>query len=251
MNINHFNADEKILHYSDKINYFINSHRTLIVTELDLTNKCNHRCPGCCGHNENNQELSKEQIAKIAEGLKVLGNQGVILSGGGEPTISPNFEYAILEINGHPISFVEGCFLLGTDLYVAAPAGAPLLYGIVKVFHRAGVLPRLIIHSRHLPECRSRAAIPESPILHSQQYGGRIVGTVISMFPQSGIGNGNMISAAVHAASCGHRLPCPGGCRIIVKSIRLIFIHLIRLLRKAEILRHILPVAGGIYQHQR
>lgn len=141
MNINHFNADEKILHYSDKINYFINSHRTLIVTELDLTNKCNHRCPGCCGHNENNQELSKEQIAKIAEGLKVLGNQGVILSGGGEPTISPNFEYAVkvlkeagmkIGLNSHGMNLDEAkCELIAKNLEyfrISLDAGSAEMY---------------------------------------------------------------------------------------------------------------------------
>ncbi|MBD5165443.1 radical SAM protein [Helicobacter sp.] len=98
MKVNHFNASEKILHYTHKIDYFLNAHKTLIVTELDLTNKCNHHCPGCCGHNENNAELSKEQIDIIIAGLKSLENKGVILSGGGEPTLSPHFSYAIEEI---------------------------------------------------------------------------------------------------------------------------------------------------------
>ena len=95
MQINNFNSEEKILRYTDKINHFFNSHKTLIVTELDLTNKCNHRCPGCCGHNENNAELSKEQVESVARNLKAMENKGVILSGGGEPTCSPHFEYAI------------------------------------------------------------------------------------------------------------------------------------------------------------
>ncbi len=95
MKINNFNSDEKILRYTGKIDYFFNSHKTLIVTELDLTNKCNHRCPGCCGHNENNAELSKEQVEFVVQNLKAMDNKGVILSGGGEPTCSPHFEYAI------------------------------------------------------------------------------------------------------------------------------------------------------------
>ncbi len=95
MKINNFNSDEKILRYHGKIDYFFNAHKTLIVTELDLTNKCNHRCPGCCGHNENNAELSKEQVESVVENLRAIENKGVILSGGGEPTISPHFEYAI------------------------------------------------------------------------------------------------------------------------------------------------------------
>ena len=95
MKINNFNSDEKILRYTGKIDYFYNSHKTLIVTELDLTNKCNHRCPGCCGHNENNAELSKEQVESVVRNLRAMDNKGVILSGGGEPTCSPHFEYAI------------------------------------------------------------------------------------------------------------------------------------------------------------
>lgn len=97
-NINNFNANEKILHYPNKIDYFFNSHKTLIVTELDLTNRCNNRCPGCCGVNENNAELSQRQVELIVKSLADMDNQGVILSGGGEPLMSPWFSYAVLEL---------------------------------------------------------------------------------------------------------------------------------------------------------
>ncbi len=100
---NNFNADDKIMKYLDKLNYFFNGHKTLIVTELDLTNKCNNRCPGCCGVNENRAELNKDQIDKIIENLKSMDNKGVILSGGGEPLISPYFKYAINELRKNGI----------------------------------------------------------------------------------------------------------------------------------------------------
>lgn len=96
--INNFNANEKILHYPNKIDYFFNSHKTLIVTELDLTNRCNNRCPGCCGVNGNNAELSQQQVELIIKSLADMDNQGVILSGGGEPLMSPWFSYAVLEL---------------------------------------------------------------------------------------------------------------------------------------------------------
>lgn len=96
--INNFNANEKILHYPNKIDYFFNSHKTLIVTELDLTNQCNNRCPGCCGMNENNAELSQRQVELIVKSLADMDNQGVILSGGGEPLMSPWFSYAVQEL---------------------------------------------------------------------------------------------------------------------------------------------------------
>ena len=97
-NINNFNADEKILHYIDKLDYFFNGHKTLIVTELDLTNRCNNRCPGCCGVKENGAELSRQQVDLIIKSLAEMDNKGVILSGGGEPLISPWFSYAVNEL---------------------------------------------------------------------------------------------------------------------------------------------------------
>lgn len=102
---NAFNADQKMLKHLDKLDYFFNGHKTLVVTELDLTNRCNNKCPNCCGINENRAELSKEQIDLIVEGLRNIENRGVILSGGGEPLISPHFEYAVdlLRKNGMKI----------------------------------------------------------------------------------------------------------------------------------------------------
>lgn len=96
--LNHFNSNDKILKYPNKLDYFFNGHKTLIVTELDLTNRCNHLCPGCCGVNENNAQLSLAQIKQIISDLKSADNQGIILSGGGEPLLSPYFEEAVKAI---------------------------------------------------------------------------------------------------------------------------------------------------------
>lgn len=96
--INNFNASEKIMRYLDKLDYFFNGHKTLIVTELDLTNRCNNRCPGCCGVNGNGAELSRHQVDLIVNGIADMGGKGVILSGGGEPLISPQFPYAVREL---------------------------------------------------------------------------------------------------------------------------------------------------------
>ncbi|TLD82036.1 radical SAM protein [Helicobacter sp. MIT 05-5293] len=141
MKVNHFNSSEKILRYTNKIDYFLNAHKTLIVTELDLTNKCNHRCPGCCGHNENNAELSKDQITTIVENLKAMDNKGVILSGGGEPTLSLHFGYAVeslkragmnigLNSNGGLLN-EEKCHIIAKNLEyfrISLDAGSALMY---------------------------------------------------------------------------------------------------------------------------
>lgn len=98
MRVNNFNSDEKILRHHDKLDYFFNGHKTLIVTELDLTNRCNNNCPGCCGVKDNGAELNKDQIDFIIDGLLRMNNRGIIISGGGEPLISPYFEYAVNKI---------------------------------------------------------------------------------------------------------------------------------------------------------
>lgn len=101
--VNNFNADQKVMHYLDKLNYFFNGHKTLIVTELDLTNRCNNKCPGCCGVNGNGAELSKHQVDLIVSSIAEMDGKGVILSGGGEPLISPHFVYAIKELRNRGI----------------------------------------------------------------------------------------------------------------------------------------------------
>ena len=95
---NNFNADEKILRYKNKLDYFFYGHKTLITAELDLTNKCNNACPKCTGVRENGAELNKEQVNRIIESLAEIDCEGVILSGGGEPLISPYFAYALEQL---------------------------------------------------------------------------------------------------------------------------------------------------------
>ena len=92
---NNFNADEKILRYANKLDYFFNGHKTLVIAELDLTNRCNNACPECCGVKENGAELNMIQLDKIINSLAEIDCKGVILSGGGEPLISPNFIHAV------------------------------------------------------------------------------------------------------------------------------------------------------------
>ncbi len=88
---NGFNSSEKILHHIDKLDNFFNAGKTLVVTEFDLTNRCNNNCPACVGVKENGAELTWEEIQMIVKGLKNLGNRGVIVSGGGEPLLHPDF----------------------------------------------------------------------------------------------------------------------------------------------------------------
>lgn len=97
---NEFNSGKKILHYQDKLSRFFDAGKTLIVTEFDLTNKCNNNCPLCVGVKENGSELTWDEIKMIVAGLKKMGNQGVIISGGGEPLLHPDFVRVLELIKG-------------------------------------------------------------------------------------------------------------------------------------------------------
>ncbi|PAF45153.1 radical SAM protein [Helicobacter sp. 11S02596-1] len=174
MKINNFNSDEKILRYPEKIDHFLNFHKTLVVAELDLTNKCNHRCPGCCGHNENNAELSKEQVEAVVAGLKSLDCKGVILSGGGEPTISPHFQYAIsllkkaginIGLNSHGMSLDESkAITIANNLEyfrISLDAGSPEMYQKIhgmKPHHFEKTLENIALFARIKKELNSKTS---------------------------------------------------------------------------------------------
>jgi MoaA/NifB/PqqE/SkfB family radical SAM enzyme len=114
---NEFNADEKILNYIDKLNYFFNADKTLIVTELDLTNHCNNRCPACVGKNGLKDELKWDEIQSIAKSLSALNNRGVILSGGGEPLLHPRFIETVQLLKSYNIKIGvnSNCLALDKD----------------------------------------------------------------------------------------------------------------------------------------
>lgn len=91
MEVNKFNAFEKIFKYSEKLDYFFNCHKTLITIELDLTNKCNNKCPNCTGIKDNPVTLTYYQVTKLIDDLKSMDCKSVIISGGGEPLLHENF----------------------------------------------------------------------------------------------------------------------------------------------------------------
>ena len=92
MKINKFNAFEKIFKYSDKQDYFFNKHKTLISVELDLTNLCNNNCPLCTGAKNKKVSLTFEQIKRLTDELAdIFEAKSIIISGGGEPLLHPDF----------------------------------------------------------------------------------------------------------------------------------------------------------------
>jgi MoaA/NifB/PqqE/SkfB family radical SAM enzyme len=86
-----FRGSKKIMKYHHKLGYFFNKHKTLVSVELDLTNACNNRCPKCTGMKNNPASLNMEQLKRFVDEFAEIEGKSIILAGGGEPLIHPNF----------------------------------------------------------------------------------------------------------------------------------------------------------------
>lgn len=67
-----------------------------ITADIFLTNYCNNRCPYCTYARwelpNGTKAMTYEEFITYANRLRSLGVQGYILTGGGEPTINPDFQ---------------------------------------------------------------------------------------------------------------------------------------------------------------
>ena len=95
-----FSSEENIEHFKSKLP---------ITADIFLTAYCNNKCKYCTygrwelEHGEK-RYMSYDLFVKVAKRLKELGTRGFILTGGGEPTINPDFSRIVeyLESEGIP-----------------------------------------------------------------------------------------------------------------------------------------------------
>lgn len=84
-------GENKILHYLDRIQ----KDRSPITADIFLNNYCNNKCPFCTYRRweleKGARAMSFDDFKKYAVRLVKMGVQGFILTGGGEPTIAPDF----------------------------------------------------------------------------------------------------------------------------------------------------------------
>jgi len=79
----------KLLLHLDSVN-----NKTPIVADVMLTNFCNCSCVYCKYKkmHKNNSYIDFERFKLYVNRLKELGVRGIILTGGGEPTVNPDFD---------------------------------------------------------------------------------------------------------------------------------------------------------------
>jgi GTP 3',8-cyclase len=90
----------KILVHLDVINEYVSTGSTTspVLVELDLTNVCNHDCPGCTGFRQEgglDSYITTEDAIDILGQLNKIGVKAVTFTGGGDPTMHKDYAWII------------------------------------------------------------------------------------------------------------------------------------------------------------
>ena len=90
----------KLMLFPEKLNHLLRIDKDYndlsypISVELSLTNECNQKCVWCSDYELRNRlpgTLKKETVFRLIDDLKAGGTSGIVIEGGGEPTIHPDF----------------------------------------------------------------------------------------------------------------------------------------------------------------
>lgn len=115
--MNYINPRQKILWHTDKIEQLKNDNKTSapVNVEIDLSNRCSHGCSWChFAHTHTKGPLANkvqkpngmidcgdlmtfDLAISIIQQLKESGVQSITWTGGGEPTLHPNFDEIVLK----------------------------------------------------------------------------------------------------------------------------------------------------------
>ena len=89
-------TNNKLAYWSRSSDY-LNGERIIPVTwELDLTTRCNQDCPGCTGNRFFGAQLEPSEAIDYVKQIRELGGQGLILTGGGDPTVNRKALMAVM-----------------------------------------------------------------------------------------------------------------------------------------------------------
>ena len=111
LNLHNFDFTKKILYHPEKISAYKNGERPFPITiEVDLTNRCNHRCSFCfyaehIGVEADKPSLDTSLLKSRLKEAKDLGTKAISFTGGGEPTIHKDY-----------VSLVEYANEIGLDI---------------------------------------------------------------------------------------------------------------------------------------
>jgi len=96
----------KVLNHFDKLKAVAQGENTSPITvEIDPSNRCNHACKWCVSALSHTGEyIELECFERLVSEFKHMGVQSVVLKGGGEPTIHPQFPDLIQSLQNNSLS---------------------------------------------------------------------------------------------------------------------------------------------------
>lgn len=106
----------KILTHFDKLKKLSEDKDVTPVTvEIDPVNYCNHNCVWCVDPSHGKAKLELEFIYKLVDELKSIDVKGIVLKGGGEPTLHDDFGKIVKYISDKDIEL--GMVTNGSQLH--------------------------------------------------------------------------------------------------------------------------------------
>ena len=172
-------SSDKILKHLDRVQSWIKGGNPPPITvELDMTNRCNHRCPECTSgyfQEKNSSSLYKDLAERIVRELADVGVRGLIFTGGGEPLCHPDTGEIVklAKSLGLDVGFITNGSLLNrhnsevllkccTWLRVSLDAGSPRLFKLThgmdkKTFNKVLDNIRILVESKK--ELQSKTTI--------------------------------------------------------------------------------------------
>ena len=105
---NPFASQAKTLFHGDRIGEYLRTGDCMpVFCEVNLTNTCNLQCQWCISENFKHSQdtLQTDAMLRFAKDFAVSGGKAITFSGGGEPTLHPDFT-----------EIIEGCKQAGLEI---------------------------------------------------------------------------------------------------------------------------------------
>lgn len=117
-------SDVRTLYHADRLVHLSRGEVVFpAMVEIDLLDQCNHDCVWCIDREvrKKDQTLSLSVLRKLMEELAECGVESVVLKGGGEPTMHPDFVQVVeaLAAHGLRIGLITNGRLLKGDVLEA------------------------------------------------------------------------------------------------------------------------------------
>jgi len=108
--------NNKIFYHGDRLKEYIEDGRTSspVTLTIDLTNRCNNKCPHCISYLKDNQDIDYETLLRIFKDASGIGVKGIVITGGGEPLLYKKLNN-VLRI-GNTLGLHFGMITSGQDI---------------------------------------------------------------------------------------------------------------------------------------